>query len=344
MIIINLKQTKMKKNLLKTLARVFITVLLFSGCKKETEQLPVVTDVQDEQVAKHDDDDNKCQLRRVDFGNNQFYEFHYNRKGLADKWHIDYGGGDFIDYQMMYNNRGRIINTQLTQTFPGNVNYKFYYTGNFITHVTGHDEASGELVADIYFKYNRTGQMVKWDDIAADTHSRYFYNNRGFNTRTDFFIGPDLILESHHKYVIPNRNPYLAVKGVEFGFPFPDWQPVNKRLLSQDSVILYDEGEPFLINDYDPAKTRIQTGIHNYVTHAYYFDRASFIHRNRNIIFTYQKCGDNDDDFDKPIVPSPAKEVGPLSPVDRLNKILSSTSKNKKQELKAFRKQYSEHR
>jgi hypothetical protein len=337
----------MKKNLLKILTGLVLTVLLFSNCKKETEQLPIVVDVQDEQVAKHDDDDdNKCQLRRVDFGNNQFYEFHYNRKGLADTWHIDYGGGDFIDYQMMYNNRNRIIKTHLTQPFLGNVNYKFYYAGNFITRITGHDEASGELVADIYFMYNRKGQMVKQDDIAADYHNRYFYNNRGFNTRTDFYIGPDLFVESHNKYDIPNRNPYLAVKGLEFGFPFPEWQSFNKRLLSQDSVILYDEGEPFLINDYDPAKTRIQTGIHNYVTHAYYFDRASFIHRNRNIIFTYQNCRDNDDNnnFDKTPAPSPVTKAGPLSPIDRLNKILSQPSKNIKQELKEFRKQYLGHR
>jgi hypothetical protein len=276
----------MKKNLLKILASLVLTVLLFSNCKKETEQLPVVNDVQDEQVAKHDDDgDNKCQLRRVDFGNNQFYEFHYNHKGLADKWHIEYGGGDFSDYQMMYSNRNRIIQTHHIQPFLGNVNYKFYYTGNFITHVTGHDESSGELVADIYFWYNRKGQMVKQDDIAADIHSSYFYNNRGLNTRTDvdYGIEANVIIESHHKYDIPNRNPYLALKGVEFGFPFPDWPLFGSRLLSQDSVIFYDEGIPFLVSNYDPAKTRIETGIHNYVTHAYYFDKASFIHRNRNI-------------------------------------------------------------
>jgi hypothetical protein len=339
----------MKKNLLKTLAVLITTVLLFSNCKKEIEQLPIMNDVQDEQVSRPHDNDNKCQLRRVDFVNNQFltqfYEFHYNHKGLVDKWRLDYGELDgFREFQITYDNKNRIKKAD-----AGGDYLTFYYNGNFITHVTKHLVPSGKLIEDTYIKYDAKGQMIKQDEVLGDFHTRFFYNNKGFNTRTDYYVGNELVIESHHRFNISNRNPYFAVNGIDYGFPFPNWPLFDKRLQSQDSTIEYgadeETGGPLLVSDFDPAKTRMQTGTHNYLKHVYYYDRAADpLFSEKEITFTYQNCGDNDDDFDKTLAPSPVTKRGPLSPIDRLNKILSQPSKNIKQELKTFRKQYLGHR
>jgi hypothetical protein len=86
----------MKKNLLKNLCSLLLTVLLFSGCRKTTEELIPDNDLQDEALTKTNEGDNDCRLQHVNQGfgfAGPDMDFHYNQKGLADIWRLDYGGG-----------------------------------------------------------------------------------------------------------------------------------------------------------------------------------------------------------------------------------------------------------
>jgi hypothetical protein len=198
---------------------------------------------------------------------------------------------------------------------------------------------SGGIWADIHYTYNYKGQMIKEDDDINEYHSRFYYDNKGFNTKTEFFIGTDLIYVSLLKFDIPNRNPYLAVNGVNYGFPSFSWPLFDKRFNSAGTTILYDEGSPVVIWDDDPAQTVMQTGAAHYLNNAHYYEKVS--ETPYDITFTYQNCnGKDDDDFDKAIPPSTIKNAGPLSVKTALTKILSRHSKNKKQELKDFKRQY----
>ena len=333
----------MKKNVFKAVCSLMLTALLFMGCQKITEELKPVEDLQDQQHAKSNDGDkSKCQLSRILWSDGLQFDFTYNRKGLADMWLVTYGPGDYQEHQIKYNNNNRIKSTRVTDPIylPGDaVNYTFYDDGNFTTRALGYLE-SGEIWGDIFYTYNNKGQMTREDDIVRDYHTRFYYNNMGFNTKVDFYIGTDLLYRYTYEFKIPNKNPYLAVNGVEFGFPFYTFPLFDKRWESRGTGIYYEEGTPYIFYDLDPAQTTMQTGTHNYMTYSSYYDMAT--ETAGNVTCTYQNCGgdNDDDDFNKTTTPSSAKTAGPLSIRNKLNQILSRPSKNMKQELKDFKRQY----
>ncbi len=320
-----------------------LTALLFSGCQKITEELKPVEDLQDQQNAKSNDgDDSKCQLSSIQWSDGLQFDFSYDHKGLADMWRIDYGGGDYEEHQIKYDSKDRIKSTHIIAPIflPGDaINYTFYSSGNFTTRALGYLE-SGPIWADIFYTYNQKGQMTRLDDVVNDYHSRFYYDNKGFNIQADLYIGTDLLYRYLYEFKIPNRNPYLAVNGVDFGFPFYLFPLFDKRWESRGTYIFYEEGTPYVYYDLDPAQTTMQTGTHNYMTHSSYYDMAT--ETAGNVTCTYQNCGgdNDDDDFNKTTTPSSANKTGPLSIRNKLNQILSRHSKNMKQELKDFKRQY----
>ncbi|HMJ47576.1 MAG TPA: hypothetical protein VK498_09610, partial [Ferruginibacter sp.] len=170
-------------------------------------------------------------------------------------------------------------------------------------------------------------------DIAPqDFHTKFFYDNPGNLTEVKYYIGADLFLEIHYEYGIPNRNPYLGLAGINFGFPFYTFPLFDNKWESRASAIYYDEGVPFVISDQDPAQTHMQTGQRNYMTHVTFYDRitssAGFAH------ITYIDCGNN-------IVSGPElpRRSGELNAMTKLNKILSSRSADIKQEMKQLKQE-----
>jgi hypothetical protein len=332
----------MKKNFSITSFGVLLTILFFSGCQKNTEQLIPGNDLQDPTVAANSSktEDNQCRLRRWEESTGLVYDFHYNNKGLADLWRLDYGGGDFEEHHIKYDNKNRIKSTHIIApvVLPGDaINYTFYNNGNVTTRATGYLE-SGGIWADIFYTYNNKGQMIKEDDNVSDYHTRFYYDNKGFNSGYDFYIGSEIVYKVASKFNISNRNPYLAIPGVDYGFPSFTWPLFDKRWNSSQSIIFYDEGVPYVIYEDDPSQTIMQTGNSNYLTFVHYFDQAS--ETTNDITITYQNCdGRNDDNANMP-APSPLKNSGQISIKNELIKILCRHSGNIKQELKTFSRQY----
>lgn len=336
----------MKKNILKTVCSLMLSALLISGCQKVTEKELIAEDPvtgndgQEQANNRHGDNDNGCRLSHVNQGfgfAGPDMDFHYNHKGLADIWLLDYGEGDFEEHSIKYDHKNRIKGTRIIAPvfLPGDaINYTFYSSGNFTTRALGYLE-SGPIWADIYYTYNHKGQMVREDDMVNDYHTRFYYDNRGYNTRIEFYIGTDLYALFHWKYDIPNRNPYLSVNGVDFGFPIYTWPLFDKRFNSSGTIILYDNGTPIVVAEDDPAQTVIQTGRNNYATNAHYYDIPA--ETPYDIVFTYENCGRGNDDVSNEKAPSTAKRAGPVSVKNRVAKILSRHSKNMKQELQVLK-------
>lgn len=326
----------MKRNLFKRMLSLILLALVFTGCKKSTDQeLASVDDVN--RRAGPGGHDNRCRLRSFVQSDGFNENFHYNDKGLADRWFIDYGDGTTFDYHMTYDKRNRLKNARMVIEGDA-VNFTFYNTGNRTTRLTGFYESNGAPYADIYYTYNRKGQMISLDDNVADLHSRFTYDRMGNNNRIDFYIGSELFYTYLLTFDVPNKNPYLALNGVDFGFvsnfflaPYFD-----KRWNNTGTFIIYDNGSPIVVADDDPAQTQLITGIGNYLTYAGYYDFVNEYYY--DLRFEYENCGNENCD-DKGInSASPVRATTAMSAKTKLRKIVEMRSGNMKQELMDFKK------
>jgi hypothetical protein len=333
----------MKKNFLKTICSIVLTVLLFSGCKKVTEEElksedPVTGRVaQDETIANtQNGDNNSCQLKHVDYGTGYTLDFKYNHKGLASEVLLSYSDGYFERHKIFYDRRDRLIRTRIVSSDGPVIIYDFYHSGDFITRANGYFEGTNEPWRDIRYSYNRKGQMTRLDDIVQELHMRYSYNNQGYNTHGELSFGTDLYYTYDYEFKIPNKNPFLAVNGVPFGFWdvfLPLW---NKRWESSDRFVFYENGSPILVLDTDPDQTTMNTGLHNYLLSATKYDIISESFFTESMI--YQNCGSGHDDLITPS--SNAKKATGMNVMSRVKKIINGHSKNMKQELQRLKREY----
>jgi hypothetical protein len=330
-----------------TLGGVILSVLLlFSGCQKQINEPPpspqdtnLQTESQQNELQRRRGEDN-CQFVHLDWGDGTFYHYHYNNKGLADEWVIDYGDGLPDKYSMEYDRHDKLSKGKAFFTSSNNTyNISFIYDGDKIVKEKWRNTATNAVIETIN-TYNRRGQMTRRDDITNDIHARLFYNDQGNNSKVDFYQGDILIYRGIFTFNIPNRNPYLAVNGVPYGFPYYTLGPWDERWETSDKIILYDgSGNGDVIIDYDPSRTRMQTGTHNYLASATYYDRVS--QTSVTNTFTYQNCGEHhgdhhDDNYDNRTSSNKSAQV---STINKLRRILSGPAKEIKKQLMQLRKE-----
>ena len=103
-------------------------------------------------------------------------------------------------------------------------------------------------------------------------------------------------------FEISNKNPSLAINGVNFGFPFEIFNVFDKRWNSFGSWVIYDNGNPIVVNEDDPAQTVIHTGQGNYATYAKYYDipSESFY----EMTFNYSNCNGGDNEENRKVMPA----------------------------------------
>ena len=328
----------MKQKLISLSTLMAFVLLFFTGCQKEIQQKEE-TPVADEnslQSRTNDGDEQGCQLKHVDYGTGYTLDFKYNNKGLASEVLLAYSDGYFEKHQIFYDRRNRLVKTRVTSTYFPTTIFDFSRSGDLITRANGYFEETNEPWRDIRYSYNRKGQMTNLDDVLQDVHTKFFYNNQGYNKRGELYLGADLYFTYEYEFKIPNRNPFLAVNGVPFGFwdfTLPLW---DKRWENSDRFTIYEEGSPTVILDTDPAQTTMTTGSNNYLTSATKYDRITESFYTESM--TYKNCGgghENDNDA----ATSTGKQFKPLSPIAKLQRILNSPSKNIKQQLKELKAQ-----
>ncbi len=81
----------MKKNLIITFSIMLFACAWLTGCKKESTSAKNAGEMNDLQVGNN----SSCKLTHNVWGYWYTWDFHYNNKGLADEWKIDFGGGYF---------------------------------------------------------------------------------------------------------------------------------------------------------------------------------------------------------------------------------------------------------
>jgi len=283
----------MKKYYLQLSGLLLFSLIILISCQKDIK----VTEVNDpsgegapsRNTANRSNLDNTCRLLAYDWsaGGSGIWQFHYNEKGLADQWTIDYGYGT-IEETMHYDASDRLVSADEIY-FGSNYVYQLYYSDKLLTRLTRTSLDIPDDVLDFQYSYNSKGENIRQDDDNSDTHVVMDYDEMGNCTRTDIYFGSDLYYSDNYTFEEPIRNPLLNVPGIEIGFlSYGGTYVSNKRWFTTNRTLIYDNGVPFLINDYDPSRTNPVTGNHNFPSTLNYFDRVSGA--SLDILFDYDNC------------------------------------------------------
>jgi hypothetical protein len=148
------------------------------------------------------------------------------------------------------------------------------------------------MALELLLTYDNKGQNTRQDDELNDYHTLMTYDNMGNCIQADSYLGDELVYSDIYTFSLPVRNPRAAVPGIDLGFLFAG--PVgftDKRHFTSNRTDIYVNGDPFVFNDYDPARTVINTGNHNYPISATYYDRIS--DGTITVGFDYENCNGN---------------------------------------------------
>ncbi len=289
--LLSIKIIFMKRKLFVNIGAVLVTVLILSSCKKEAIQLKTLEASTTNEALKSASykKDNECRLTYLDWPGSGTWQFHYNSKGLADKWSIDYGFGlPVTEETLFYDNENRLIRANEVY-FSLNYVYLFTYKDKRISSISRSSVEFPDEVQNFQFTYNKKGQNIRQDDVVNDQHILMFYDARGNCTKTDTYIGTDLWISDNYQFDATARNPRLNVPGIELGFPFYGGTfMTDKNWFISNRTLFYESGIPYMLNDYDPSKTTITTGNHNFPSSALYYDAVS--EADINITFGYKNC------------------------------------------------------
>jgi hypothetical protein len=256
------------------------SLVAISSCQKS------VTETKDEVATKRLPDGilkNQCQLTRMNvegFDN----QFHYNDKGLVDEWTIDFGF-DFPDvYTMEYDNDNKLSRAWYHYDGQLFATINFEWTGSLLTKENW--DYSGFLF-DVINIYDRKGQMIKREASYGHSAIAEYSSNGNIPVREIYFAG-ELQQRNEYTFYQPNKNPFLAIRGLPYGFPFVIFD-FSKWWETSEKIIDYTSGSPVVAYDYDPAQTVMQIGFQNYPTLVTHYDLVT-----NTIVpysFEYQNCG-----------------------------------------------------
>ncbi len=284
----------MKKNFLLLNGLFLFSMMILMGCQKEIKESLLKEQSEDNKAsantASRNNLENACRIVTLDWsaGGAGIAQFHYNEKGLADHLITDFGGGYIIEETMYYDDNNRLIKADEIQ-FGFRYTYLFYYTGERLTRLTRTSVDFPANIEDFRYTYNEKGQITRQDDDNTDVHVLMYYDDMGNCTRTDVYHGSELGYSDNYTYEKPIRNPTLNVPGIEVAFFFYGGTTyLNKRHFTSNRTVIYDNGEPFVYNDYDPSKTIANTGNHNFPGSVNYYDRVS--QASLDILFDYENC------------------------------------------------------
>lgn len=282
----------MRKYFINAATILVLSMILFAGCKKEvTDPGTINSEEENATLENNRNEKNSCRLINLNWHAAGVWQFHYNDKGLADQWIIDFDFGT-IKETIYYDNHERLIRAEEDFFGVANYVYTFYYSGKHLTRITRANVDLPEDASDFTLAYNWKGQIIRQDDNILDQHVLMSYDAIGNCTRTDIYFGSDLVFSDIYTFNKPVRNPKQNIPGVDIGFPFYGTGGItDKWWFTSNKTIDAFAGTPTLVNDYDPSKTTIETGNNHLPFAASYYDRVS--QSIVDISFDYENCGQN---------------------------------------------------
>lgn len=270
-----------------------LAALLLVGCQKS------INESAGETLARTIPDaslKNQCQLTRLNIEGFD-HHFHYNSQGLADEWRIEYGSGIPDVYTMEYDNDNRLSRAQYHYNGDLIGTVEFEWVKNLITEE--HWDYSGFLF-DVLNIYDAKDQMIK-REISYGYTATIDYSPIGNLSKGEIFFDGELLDSRDYTYNIPNRNPFLAIRGIPYGFPFISFV-FSKWWETSEKITVFENGIPYLIYDTDPAQIVMQLGFQNYPVAIVNYDRISNTYVPYG--FEYQNCGPENNSSAKIINPA----------------------------------------
>src|SRR6187551_2046413 len=192
----------MKKDFILAVSTLVLIAAMLTGCKKESAQSGNANETNGLQVGNN----SSCKLTHNAWSYIFTWDFHYNDKGLADEWKIDYNNGYVENYKMEYDKFNRLVQATAYDASDNKIILtSFTYSGNRLTKQSWTDilfSTSRETL----FSYNSKGQIVR-EDGSDDTHEFQTYDNMGNCIRSDYYIGSDLYFSDIYEFDSEVRNP-----------------------------------------------------------------------------------------------------------------------------------------
>ncbi len=323
----------MKKNLLNLTFFLF-AALLMTGCKKTMEETTdeVTTESMQSKMAKAEQSDpkkNECQLTfGYDGGGFQNY-FHYNSMGLVDEWRIDRPENQYI-ITIAYDNNNRLS----TASFLDNgtpISIEFEYAGDRITRE--HWDVGGFFQFDYINTYDKHGRIIK-RETSNGFYSIIEFSPQGNHLRDVVYYGDEVLASDDYTYNQPNKNPFTAIPGLPYAFLYVN--PYQSEwYATSDRFIEYENGNPIVKLDSDPAKTVMEFGFRHYLSSVTYYDRVSETFMTRN--FEYQNCGPHNNMSTK--VNGPSSNSSVYNKENRYGPMLIISHDKMRKQIEKLRKQ-----
>lgn len=269
---------------------VMLTILSCFSCQKESldSKQNELAENSRFQASVNDAATNSCRLAYWEWETQFTQAFHYNDKGLADIWTVDYGSDLVITNAMVYDQHNRLISSH-ENFFGSPYEYTFAYSGDLLTGIKRAAVENPADVQDWHLTYNSRGQNTAQDDEITDSHVRNYFDEMGNTKKAEIYFGDELWFSISYTFTEPVRNPHLNVPGVTIGFPFYGGTYFSdKRILTSNRTLLYDQGVEYVLDDYDPSQTTVQKGNHDFPYTVNYYDRISG--SSIGMTYDYENC------------------------------------------------------
>ncbi len=280
----------MKVNLFISIFPLLFAMLFFTGCKKEgtdlTDQLQMKTfDAKSEEGGA-------CQLTKWSsydgINDIEFIDEATFKKSLVDEWSTSYG----VIYKMEYGNNGKM---KIARAYYDAIlinTIDFIYKNNKVVKEIWYAGNTQNIEDEVTNTYNEKGQLIKSQSIAYDYIVLNKYNSHGDLESWNYFVGGLLNQNGVYTYNEEIKNPIASARpGIAYNFAWANSAFLTgKRWYSSEKITLYDpSGNPFVIYDLDPGKTKWVKGQQNNPLRVDYVDAIT----GGSIIgsFEYANCG-----------------------------------------------------
>jgi hypothetical protein len=278
----------MKKNF--SISTWILIVLLAASCQKEIRETKQdaesrEADLQSEKI-KERNSGSECRLTSFTYPEGT-YQYHYNRKALADEWNIS----DYGLFKQEYDRDGKLKKSRLYVSGELIYTIHFFYNhkGDPVKEIWYYGD-TGEIYDETFYSYNRAGKMIRGESYLGDYYTITHYTDDGDVSDWTFYFAGSPYMSGQYKYKQKFKNVYRAVPGIEYGFPFINQSTDFKWWPTAEKIISYEEdGSPVVIHDFDPKKTIWTEAAHQYPASATYFDRVTG--EWTPYTFAYENCG-----------------------------------------------------
>ena len=260
----------MKKSYLKHAGSFLLAFLFLTSCQKQEE----LADVKFGSPAAAVKTKNECRLvfaTNTDPTNSQDFSFRYNNKALVDEWDIE----NYGLFKQTYDAGGKLVKS--VHTIEGDVIFtiRFFYERDKVVKDIFYYGSSTEVMDETFYTYNSQGRMIRAESFMNDHVSITSYSADGNILSNELFFGGQPVYAQHFKYTAQLKNPFDALPGIDYNFPY--YSPATPfyskfRYASVRETVFDENGEPLSLFEYDPFKTQWTRGHQNYPLSATYFD------------------------------------------------------------------------